>query len=285
MNVRLRALGLLFTILIPGSVRAHEQWFSPDDFQLHRARPVSVTLRVGEGMCGEALLYKPERAVHFLAGAKRVFDLSPVASAGDSVWARFTASDNDGVMLGWESNFVNHQMKAAAFEAYLAAEGLDGPLAARHARQDTTGGRERYRRCTKVWLTGAGGAASGAERATRTFGFPLEILPGTVPGADAMLPIRATFEGKPLANVLVRVWRAPLDNSTHPRFCAGPRGPAEVWSGHTDADGRVNVPCAEPGQWLVGVVHMEPSASLADADWESTWASLGFARANAASER
>ncbi len=276
-------VGMLW--LAPLPAHAHEQWFSPNDFRLQRDRPVSLTVRVGEGMCGEALPFQPERAVRFLAGAKRVFDLTPVAAAGDTVWARFAPSDDDGTMLGWESNFVNHQMKRAAFESYLVDEGLTGPSQSRRAGRDTTDGRERYRRCTKIWLTGAGGAALGAERATRPFGFALEIVPLEVPGAVAELPIRATFAGKPLAGVLVRVWRASFAEGLTPRFCAGPRGPAQVWSGHTDAEGRITVPCREPGQWLIGIVHMVQSTSLQDADWESTWASLGFARAAGSSAR
>lgn len=257
---------------------AHEQWFSPSDFQLRRDRAVALTLKVGEGMCGEALRFKPERAVRFLAVARSVFDLMPVTAAGDTVWARFTPSDDGGIMVGWESNFINHQMPREKFESYLAEEGLDGPLATRRARRDTTDGRERYRRCTKTWLTGPGGAEVGRERATRVFGLPLEIIPTSVPGMADTLGIQTMFEGQPLANVLVRVWHAPFEHDLVPRFCAGPRGPAEVFTGHTDASGRIQVPCREPGQWLIGIVHMVPSESAVDADWQSTWASLGFAR-------
>jgi hypothetical protein len=34
----------------------------------------------------------------------------------------------------------------------------------------------------------------------------------------------------------------------------------------------------ESGEWLVSLVDMVPSAEPSEADWESTWASLTFAR-------
>jgi len=40
----------------------------------------------------------------------------------------------------------------------------------------------------------------------------------------------------------------------------------------------VSVPVAVDGEWLLSVVQMVPSAAPAEADWESTWASLTFER-------
>lgn len=44
----------------------------------------------------------------------------------------------------------------------------------------------------------------------------------------------------------------------------------------TDADGRARAPIERPGDWLVALVHMEPSTE-ADTDWRSYWSSLTFA--------
>ena len=54
------------------------------------------------------------------------------------------------------------------------------------------------------------------------------------------------------------------------------RRPAERVAARTDAAGRVRLPIAEPGPWLVTSVHMVPAAAGSGADWESLWASLTF---------
>jgi hypothetical protein len=52
----------------------------------------------------------------------------------------------------------------------------------------------------------------------------------------------------------------------------------------SDANGDVRLDVGAPGEWLVSAVHMLPASQTQhapgtpDADWESTWASLTFAR-------
>jgi hypothetical protein len=51
-----------------------------------------------------------------------------------------------------------------------------------------------------------------------------------------------------------------------------------VVQARTDARGMVTLDTASPGEWLVSAVHMIPSEDRAEADWQSRWASLTFAR-------
>jgi hypothetical protein len=44
--------------------------------------------------------------------------------------------------------------------------------------------------------------------------------------------------------------------------------------GKTDATGRISIPVTS-GRWRLHTIHME-RVSLADADWESLWATLTF---------
>ena len=97
--------------------------------------------------------------------------------------------------------------------------------------------------------------------------------------------MRVLWNGHPLAGALVKAWRTPLDPSGTTRPVFARDSVAVAWQGRSDAAGRVTIPVLEAGEWLVSAVHMEAShatwaspGSSAQADWESTWASLTFAR-------
>ncbi|MEO5617833.1 MAG: DUF4198 domain-containing protein [Candidatus Eisenbacteria bacterium] len=292
------ALALTFVTLLPGAGLAHEHWFAPSRFTAAGREPVAICVRIGEGLCGPARPYRAVRTVRLLARTDRTLDLAPFASEGDTVWARFAAADGGGALVAWESNFVTHGMEGGRFDAYLEQEGLDSALALRRAARDTSAGRERYRRCSKLWLAGERGPvpsrapkspaspskplgpSRSAERATAALGLPLEIVPLDLPGEKSELTVRVLFAGRPLGGALVQAWHVPFAADGSPRICAEERiGVAAAWRGRTTADGVVRVPCAEAGQWLIGAVHMVRSSVPAEADWESTWASLGFGRA------
>lgn len=270
----LAACALLVTV--PSATHAHEHWLSPTSYLAAPGTRLAIGARVGEGLCGPAIAYRAARTVRFELRGSGALDLAPLASEGDSAWARFRPADGAGSMVGWISNFVLHRMDAAAFDDYLATDGLDGPRAARRAAGDTRDGRERYRRCSKLWLSGPGAAAG--ERWAEPLGLPLEIVPLGTPGAEPELAVRVLCEGAPLAGALVQAWYAPFAAGTRPRACSENRASAAAWQGRTNAEGIVRLPCASRGEWLVGTVHMIPSRDPSGADWESTWASLGFGR-------
>ena len=267
------ALLLALALLAAPPARAHEYWLSPSLWRVGAGETVSFGALAGVGFRGERKLYAPERVVRLVARAARELDLTPVASAGDSVWARFAAADAGGLLLAYESNFAPITLEGPPFEHYLEDEGLDGPLAARRQRHDAGPGHERYRRCAKAWLAG-----SDARRATAAVGMPLEIVPLAAPGADAALEVRVLCEGRPLAGALVRARRQPLGAGGRPLDPAARDSAAIAWSGRTDAHGGARVQVKQAGEWMISVVHMIPSADPAAADWESTWASLTFAR-------
>jgi len=268
--------------------KAHEFWLSPSRYA-GGGGPIAVRALAGTGFRGEEKPWDPGHTVRFIARVARSIDLTRAASPGDFTWASFVPSDQGGAMLAFESGFTPIELPAAQFETYLANEGLDGPLAARHRSRATGPGRERYRRCAKVWLMGAAAqpraehalahaqlAPGQVDRATAVTGLPLEIVPLSAPGAEPTMCARVLWNGTPLAGALVKAWRATLGTDAASRDSIG-----VAWSGRTDARGKFVIPTADAGEWLVSTVQMVPCPDRAQADWESTWASLTFERAAA----
>jgi len=260
-------------LFVPTCADAHEYWLSLDRWHAPAGQEVALSSLSGTGFRGERKPYAPERVVKFVARTGVLLDLRRSGESGELTWARFSPADQGGTMFGYQSTFVPIELPAAQFDAYLKDEGLDAPLATRRAARAKGPGRERYRRCPKAWLTG-----DDATRATRPLGLPLEIVPLTAPGADPKLQVMVLMEGRPLANALVKAWRAPLDA----RFAA-PDPETRDSTGviakvRTDQNGRATVPVAARGEWLLSCVHMAPCSEQDQAEWESTWASLTFAR-------
>jgi hypothetical protein len=277
---RLFAIAAGLASLLPATVAlAHQYWLAPSHYRGMAERVVEIGAGAGTGFRGERKPWSPPLCVRFIARATRTLDLTRAASPGAIVWARFVPSDAGGAMLAYESTFTPIELPASKFDAYLEEEGLLAPLAARARGGVPKPGRERYRRCAKSWLAG-----NDPARATVPLGLPLEIVPAAVPGSGAKLRVRVLWMGKPLAGALVKAWRSPIGSTGEPADLETRDSVGVAWSGWTDSRGEVAVPVAKPGEvsvpagreWLVSVVHMEPCRDSAEADWESTWASLTF---------
>ena len=270
---------LLALVFCAPPARGHEAWLAPSRYQAAAGESLRVGAFVGTGFRGEARPYAARRVERFLARGGVPLDLARGTTDGATTWARWTAGDDDGTLVAYASHFIPIELPAAEFERYLALEGLDAVARARarSGRRDTPG-RERYLRSSKAWIAGATPSNRSAARATTALGLPLEIVPLDEPGAGDRLALRVDFEGRPLAGALVRAWRQDLGRGFTPvnaaaRDSVGPRPETR-----TDERGRATLPIDAHGEWLIGVVHMIPSRDDEVAHWESTWASLTFAR-------
>ena len=110
-------------------------------------------------------------------------------------------------------------------------------------------------------LSGSPGDAQG----DRVLGFPLELVAERNPyaiRAGADLPVRLTYEARPLAGALV--------------VAMNRLKPSEKLTARTDRDGRVRFRMRPGGMWLVKAVHMVPALVGTNAEWASFWASLTF---------
>lgn len=256
---------------------AHEYWLAPSRYDAGPGAALTVGGMAGTGFRGERKPWSPTHGVRFVVRARATLDLRGVAEVGEEAWARFAPSDRGGALFGYVSDFTPVTLDPGAFDRYLADEGLSLAQAARRAASARGAGArpglERYRRCAKAWIAG-----DDAARATTPLGFPLEIVPGTIPGTGPTLDLRVLRDGRPAAGLLVKAWRAPLGGDGTPRADATRDSMAVAFRGITDARGAVRVPVGGSGEWLISAVEMVRSADAAAAEWESTWASLTFAR-------
>ena len=259
---------------------AHQYWLVPSDYTPHRGDVVEIGARSGVGFGGEARPWTPERCVTFTWSAGAARSLAGEAAAGDAVWAKPVVADSGGAWAAYESDYASIELPAAEFDQYLAEEGLAGPLAARKRMAAPPAGRERYRRCCKTWLAG-----SDDRRAAEMLGLPLELVPLARPGAAARLRVRVLWRGRPLAGALVKTWRQALAAEGHPLAVIDRDSVGVAQALRSDARGEVALDVSSLGEWLVSAERMEPCPDRTQsrpgrpaADWESTWASLTFAR-------
>src|ERR1041385_7066070 len=143
-------LVVLAALAAPAAASAHQYWLAPSHYDGTPHVAVEVGAFAGTGSRAEPKPWSPARCKRFVARTAKVIDLSPAASPGAETWAKFAPADDGGTMLAFESDFAQIELPAEQFEAYLADEGLTGPLAARRQAHATNSGRERYRRCPKA---------------------------------------------------------------------------------------------------------------------------------------
>jgi hypothetical protein len=261
-SLRLAVVALI-ALWLTGPVAAHDFWIEPVTFRPAAGEHVPLKLYVGQHFAGAAVLYNAaqfERYVYADAAGEH----SVPGALGDDPAGSLPATTPGLHAVGFYSKpFEVTFDSAEEFEQYLRTEGLERHLylAKRRARL----GRaivERYTRCAKT-LVLAGGAAPTA--ADPVFGFPLELVALTNPyQRDASVDIQLLYRGQPLAGALIVAFTK--------------QQPLEKIKLRTDASGRITLPLARPGVWLVTAVHMLPVSWFARVDWESYWASLTFER-------
>jgi len=250
------------TLLTSVSLFAHDMWIEPTAFRPDAGKIIGVRLRVGQDLLGDPIPRDPALINQFISvdatGRK------PVIGRDGSDPAGLVRVAEPGMMvLGYRSNPSPVALAAEKFNQYLKEEGLDDVVAMRAKRnQSNAEAREIFSRCAKsLVLTGAPSEAN----ADQSLGFTLELVAERNPyslGAGQELPVRLTYEGKPLAGAQV--------------VAINRLNPAAKVVARTDANGRVRVRLADTGVWLIKAVHMIPAPAGANADWASFWASLTF---------
>ncbi len=261
----MRAYRLLAVAALVGAappLLAHDLWIEPTSFSPKAGEIVGVRLKVGMNLIGDPVPRIADLVNRFVIASAS--GRGPVFGREGGDPAGFVRVSARGVqVIGYYSNPSRIELPAEKFNAYLSEEGLDSVLTLRVLRNETgTRARELYSRCAKsLVLSGSPGETEG----DRQLGFPLELVAERNPytlGVDEDLPVRLTYENRPLAGALV----VALNRAD----------PAERLSARSDREGRVQFRTRQGGMWLVKAVHMVSAPAGANADWVSFWASLTF---------
>lgn len=263
---RFLARGLLMlSLLLSLPATAHDFWIEPGEFRPAPGTPVPVVLRIGEDYVGESQPYDPATIVDFSVSGpagRRPFDGVPGADPAGV----FTPASPGLYLLGFHNTRSFVDLEPERFLAYLEQEGLEHVARLREERGEAErNGREFYSRSAKALVQAGDARGEGHDRA---LGYPVELIPLANPYAlppGAALPVEFRYRDRPLANVLVVAFTA--------------EEPGIKFSARTGADGRVSVPLAAAGTWIVKAVHAdELPAAETRAEWESFWATLTFRR-------
>jgi uncharacterized GH25 family protein len=249
---------------------AHEFWIMPSDFAVQPGELVRVELFHGERFAGDLVVRNTAQIERFEMVWPGFAAAAPAEVRG--MHERPTSfvrpeQPGSGVIVYQTSEYIN-LLPAEKFEHYLIEEGLH-EISRRRAQLGETGspGREAYVRCAKA-LVRVGESEDPAADATA--GLPLEIvLESGLRGSESEpIVARVLFEGAPISGLRVV---AVAEGNPHELI--------ELW---TDAGGRVSLPAADTGPWLLTTLHMTRTVERDDVDWKSYWASLTFARPDGA---
>jgi uncharacterized GH25 family protein len=258
-----RLLPAVFVLLLSGaSVAAHDLWIEPTVFLADAGKVVGVRLRVGQDLQGDPVPRDPDLINEFVVveptGRKPVVGRDGADPAG-----LLRVSGPGLLVVGYRSNPSPIVLTAEKFNQYIKDEGLDAVAAQRALRHQTSAeAKEIFARCAKSLLLS--GAPSEAQH-DQALGFTLELVAERNPyvlRAGDELPVRLTYEGRPLAGALV--------------IALNRVDPAARMTARSDKDGRVRFRLPSSGFWLIKAVHMIPASAGSNAEWASFWASLTF---------
>ena len=255
--------GVVMIAAAQATLMAHDMWIEPVAFMPQPGQVVALRLRVGQGLIGDPLAHDARLIREFIvddgSGRKPV-----VARDGGDPAGLIRPLANGLAVVGYYSTPSVVDLTPEKFTQYIEEEGLDVVAAERAKRKrSTAGGRDAFTRCAKsLVLTGE----SSSDQHDRALGLPLELIADRNPyalDASRELPVTLTWQGRPLAGVLVQA--------------VNRKSPADVQRQRTDRNGRVRFHLGNEGTWLIKAVHMQLAAGSDGHDWESYWASLTFA--------
>ncbi|AII53159.1 hypothetical protein N008_14395 [Hymenobacter sp. APR13] len=255
--------------LLGGTALAHEFWLLPPQFFVAPSTRLALRIFVGESFTGERWAGKSSRVTRFTHFAPDgPHQLLAAATTTDTLHTAVEFKEPGTHLVSIATNDAFLTLEANQFNSYLKEEGLDYILLERQKRGTLNQpGREAYRRCATTLVQAGPPAALDTARAwSRSTGLPLELIPEQNPytlKAGASLTVRVLAEGQPQAGQLVQLWQRR------------PGQPIRISKLYSNQNGRVLFRLTGAGQYMLSTVRMAP-ATLPEADWQSTWASLTF---------
>lgn len=261
--LRIALAGIVALWLAPAS--AHEMWIEPHAFRPAPDAEIVADMRVGQHMKGYTLPYLEANIVRIgvvdpeaqrpLPGT--MGDIPAIRVAPQAPGLQVLFYESRAERLGWA--------EFEKFEAFLEIDGLTWVVDEHRKRGlPESGFQEAYTRCAKALVQVGDGDAGADGPVGLTAELVAEANPYALKTGDT-LPVRALWQGEPLAGVQLRAFRRPAGatEATHVDF-------------RTDAEGRAQVPLDAPGIYLLSVVHMTEGSEKPTDAWHSWWASLVF---------
>jgi hypothetical protein len=266
-----KAFLVILCVLIPGIIIGHDFYLLSNHFVFTPGRPIRIHRYINDNFPAPPENWDPGHIVGFqVLSRSGAVDLAALRPTGRPSAPELSFEAEGTYLLVYVSKPSFITLPAEKFEEYLKKEGLDQVIAARKQQDRTNAdGREQYSRYAKVLLQVG---RTPDDTFSKIAGLKLEIVPEQNPykiKAGQKLTAKVLFDGKPLVNALVSA------------KCAGPMAKeGNLYSARTDRSGRVSIPLAAPGVWLIRLVHMLPYQGPRATDWESFWGSLTFEMVN-----
>lgn len=256
-----------FALLICVPLIGQEFWIQPANTHVLAGQRVPLEIKIGQNFSGEKWKGKGNRIVsyrHYRHNEAEENLLSLVPGDNIVTLPEFIPAEEGTHMLTLCTNPKFFEISADAFNDYLKEDGLMDAYRYRVVNnQKFSKGREKVLRCAKV-LIQAGDETDNTYKAKTNL--LLDIVPEKNPydhARDQGLTFRVLYEGTPLPDAMVKWWHKD-HNSVQTDFL------------YTSSKGEVTFSAAEPGLYMISVVHMIHLDNDPSADWQSVKSSLVF---------
>ena len=247
-------------------MKAHEFWLEPLSYQVEAGQPVKAHEKVGQDFKGNQYVYLPSsyQFLKLTLGGKTSIVKSKL---GDLPAVNEVVQGEGLVIISAETTPADVTYETwEKFASFVKNKGLDGVLEKHKARKlPEKNFVESYRRFAKTLLKV--GHGKGQDKA---LGLGFEWVIETNPYITKDKPIKAQllWKDQPHPNAHVDVFN---------RIGKGELIKTELT---TDAEGRVEIPRAKGGSFLINAVQMieapDEMVKAKGAVWESQWASVTY---------
>lgn len=259
------ALSILLSA-VSGNALAHEYWLEPLQYTIEPGEALQGNLYNGQNFKGSRYSFIENRFDLF-----KITDPDgefPVAGRNGDIPALNMPIEAKGLIsVSYQGKFDRITFtNEEKIKHYIEYEGFKGVLE-RNAERGYPPDRlqEQYARCAKALFQVGPVEPNQKDRLT---GMKLELVaeanPYALSQADS-LPVRLYWEGKPMPDVQIRLFRFD--------------GELETTEIRTDTEGRAAFPLKGGGKFMMNAVHIfegddDPDTKLAE--WVSYWATLSF---------
>lgn len=261
------AAALCAAAMNPPPARAADTWLMPTRYRAGLTDTISVSCWTGDGFRGRPVPWHRPRVHAFRLVGFRDLDIAGACADGDTTWARFAPVDEEGELVGVETNWLTTNRAPAWLRAEVPR------LGGRVAPAPAAPTRVRERQCAKTWLPGAGGT-----RYTHALGTSLELVPLDDPARDGELRVRLLSAGQPVAGAPLRAWRQPEGPDDLPLSPAARDSLPPVVQTRTNAAGEATLELKGRGEFLLAAGLVRACADTSAAALEILRATFTFAR-------